>query len=208
MDLYEINKIAGALLFTLLVVLGLGTLSRIIYTPHAPEKPGYLIEVAEEAKGGEEEAEEVSLASLLASASAEKGEKVAKKCTACHTFDDGGANKVGPNLYGILGRKMASSSGFAYSSAMAEKGGEWGYEEMSAFLANPKVAIPGTKMAFAGIKKPAQRADLIAYLRSLSASPLPLPEAEAAADAPAEAVPAAVPPADDAPASDSGTQGD
>ncbi len=183
MDTFELNKIAGALLFTFLIVLGLDNLASIIYKPHQPEKPGYEIAVpetdkAEKAEVVKEAKEEVSLAKLLVGADVDAGQKLAKKCVACHTFDKGGANKIGPNLYGILGRKMASISGFSYSSAMkgkAESVDSWSFEAMDSFLTKPKDFVPKTKMAFSGVKKPQARANLVAYLRSLSDSPIALP---------------------------------
>ncbi len=199
MDTFELNKIAGAVLFTLLIVLGLQNLAGVVYYAPAPEKPGYAVEIAEEAGPATETAkvDAVPLATLLASASVEKGERVAKKCGACHAFESGGANKVGPPLYGIVGKAKAAASGFGYSSAITEKGGEWTFDNLDGFLAAPKKWLPGTSMAFAGIKKPEQRADLIAYLRSLSDNPVPLPTAEPAAE-PAAAEPAEQPAADSA----------
>ena len=186
MSMYELNKIIGAALFTVLVVMGLRTFAGIIYSSPLPDKPGYKIEVAE---GGTEEktaakseqAEAVPLARLLASASADKGRKIAKKCGACHTFNDGGAKKVGPNLFGIVGRKLAQADGFAYSDAFRKKASEvsdWSYEALNAFIASPKTFIPGTKMSFAGLKKATSRADLIVYLRTLGGNPPPLPASE------------------------------
>jgi cytochrome c len=181
MNSFEFNKIAGAVLGTALVVFGLNELSKVIYHSATPEKPGYAIEVAEAdtgagggAAGGEQPA--VSLGTLLASADAAKGQAVAKACAACHDFTDGGPNKVGPGLYGIVGRNHASHEGFTYSDAMAAKKGEvWTYEALNEFIKNPKAAIPGTKMGFGGIKKDKDRADLLAYLGSLAATPVPFP---------------------------------
>ena len=112
---------------------------------------------------------------LLATANVDKGQKVAKKCVACHSFESGGKNKVGPNLYNILGTNRAGASGFAYSSAIKTMGGKWGFEDMNAFLKKPKKFMPGTKMSFSGLKKAGDRAAVILYLRSFSDSPVTLP---------------------------------
>ena len=183
MDMFELNKIAGAVLFALLVFFGTRTVSDTLFATHAPEKPGYEVAIAEPEEGARPEAEakpEVSLAQLLAEADAGKGQNVAKKCVACHTFDEGGKNKIGPNLHGIVGKDIASIDGFTYSNALESKDGQWSYESLDAYLENPKGYVPGTKMAFAGIKRDNQRADLIIYLRSLGGNPPPLPEVEAA----------------------------
>ncbi len=181
MDSFEFNKIAGAVLGTALVVFGLREMAGIIYHADAPEKPGIIIEVAEAATdakaAGEEQAEAaVPIATLLASANPENGPNAMKACKACHTWDKGGANKVGPNLWDIVGRNMGAVDGFKYSSTIKDKSADpWTYEALDAFLKKPKVYMPGTKMAYAGIKSDAKRADLIAYLRTLSDSPQPLP---------------------------------
>ena len=180
MDSFEFNKIAGAVLGTALLVFGLSELAGIIYNPHAPEKPGFVVEVAEaEGTGGEAPAEEapaVSLGTLLASADATKGQAVFKACAACHDVSKGGPNKVGPNLWGIVGRNHGVHEGFAYSEALlALKDKPWTYEELNAFLLAPKQAIPGNKMAYGGVKRDADRANLLAYLATLSDSPVPFP---------------------------------
>ncbi|PZF78701.1 cytochrome c family protein [Aestuariivirga litoralis] len=181
MDSFEFNKIAGAVLGTALVVFGLNELSKIIYHAPEPEKQGFAIEVAEAAGSGEAAAATPaapaeSLGAMLASADAAKGQTVFKACAACHDGSKGGPNKVGPNLWGVVGRMHGSHEGFAYSDAMAAlKDKPWTYEALNEFITNPKAAIPGTKMAFGGIKKDADRANLLAYLQTLSDSPVPFP---------------------------------
>lgn len=180
MDSFELNKIAGAVLGTLTFAVGLSVFSDIWFTPSQPEQQGYEIAVAEE-EGENGAAEEAgpSLAVLLADADAEAGQAASRACASCHTFDEGGENRVGPNLYNIVGNAKAHIDGFNYSSAMEEQAAEgdlWGYEELDAFLANPSGYMPGTSMSYAGMQRPGQRADLITYLASISPDAPPPPE--------------------------------
>jgi cytochrome c len=188
MDSFELNKILGAVLGTCLFVVSLNIASGAIFAPTKPAKPGYEIVVPEKAPAGgpkEPAAPEVPLAELLASADVGKGQSSAQKCAICHTFDKGGKNLIGPNLWGIVGRPKASEAGFNYSAALKAKGGNWTIPDLMAFVANPKAMIPGTAMTFSGIARPTERADVIAYLNSLGDNPAPLTKAAEAPASPA-----------------------
>jgi cytochrome c len=196
MDSFEINKLIGGLLGTVFVIFSVGIVSDSLFASPAPEKPGYVIEAAEPAEGGAEApaAKAVPIADLLAKADPKKGEAIFKKCQACHSGEKGGPNKVGPDLWSVVDRPVGEHQGFAYSSGMKEfsKGGseKWTYDNLNHFLTSPKNFVKGTAMGFAGLKKDDERADLIAFLRTLSDSPMPLPT-PGAADAGAAAAPAA-----------------
>lgn len=208
MDGFELNKIMGAVLGTLLVVLGVNIVAGGIFASEKPAKAGFEIAVTEAPKAGAEKpAPEVPIEQLLASADVKKGETVSKKCHVCHNFEKGGGRKVGPDLYGVVGRERASVAGFPYSDAMKADKGKWTIQELNHFLTDPRKAIPGTAMAFAGLSKPTDRANILAYLNTLSDSPQPLPTAapaaapkEGAAPQGGEAPKAAPAPAGNAPA--------
>lgn len=186
MDSFEVNKLIGAVLGTVFMVFSIALVSDAIFAAPAPSRPGYAIEAAEgeaEPKVGADEAAPEPIAALLASADAGAGEAIFKRCQACHSGDKGGPNKIGPNLWSVVNRPVASHEGFAYSAAMTEfsQGGAvvWDYEHLSGFLTAPKAYVKGTAMGFAGLKKAEERADVIAYLRTLADTPPPLPEAAA-----------------------------
>jgi cytochrome c len=197
MNSFELNKVLGALLGTCLVLVAMHIASGAIFTPTVPAKPGYEIAVKEEQpQGGAAAAPaEVPIENLLAAASAEKGAQVAKQCGACHNFQEGAGAKVGPDLYGIVGRQVASVAGFNYSTPLKALGGTWTFDALNKWLTKPSADVPGTAMTFAGLSSEKQRADVIAYLNTLSANPLPLPKPAAAAASPAATSPAATSPA-------------
>jgi cytochrome c len=181
MDSFEVNKILGAILFTCLVLLALNIAAGALFTPEPPKKPGYEIAVQEEpgAARAAAPAAEQPIEQALASADPKRGEQSAKVCQTCHTFEKGGPNKIGPNLWGVVGRKKGTEGGFAYSDAIKSKGGEWTVDDLNKFLTSPRTYAPGTKMSFAGLPQENQRADAIAYLNTLSDNPKPLPTAAA-----------------------------
>jgi cytochrome c len=179
MDSFELNKIAGAVLAALLVVFSLRTFTDIAFKPHKLEKPAYLVATKEgpaASAAAATPAKKVTIAELLKAGNVEAGKDAFKKCAACHTPEKGGANRVGPNLYGVLGREIGKSAGFAFSDAMKSKGGAWNFENLRDYIYDPKAAIPGNKMVFAGIKDDPELGSLLQYLRTLADSPAPLPQ--------------------------------
>lgn len=170
MDSFELNKIAGAVFFTLLVYLGVQNLGALMFDTEPANPQAYVVEGVEEegAVAVAAVAEEVvPIAEMLTTASIDKGMKVAKKCVSCHSFEPGGANKIGPALHGIVDRAIGQYGGFTYSGALAGMDGAWDYEALNGFLENPKKYAEGTNMAFAGLRKAKDRANIIAYLDSL-----------------------------------------
>jgi cytochrome c len=171
-------RIFGALFGAILFALFLGVFSNALVSPEKPKVAGYDLPAGAEApKQAAAAAPAVPLATLLAKADAAKGQAGTKVCATCHTFDKGAPGKIGPNLYGVVGRARGSVAGFAYSDAMKAKGGDWTFEDINSFIGNPKAFVAGTKMGFGGEPDAGKRADIIAYLRTLSDSPVPLPTA-------------------------------
>ncbi len=178
MDSFEWNKIAGAVLGTCLLVFGLKIVGGAIFGGEAPHKPGFMIATAEAQTKDEKPADgapAVSLGALLAKADKANGEAKGKACLACHAFEKGGANKVGPALYDIVGRKIGGAEGFAYSEGLKAMNKNWDYVSLNGWIKNPKEMVAGTKMAYGGLKDDQARADLLAYLGSLSDAPKPFP---------------------------------
>lgn len=171
-----LNKIAAGILLPALVITAIGFLGHFIRPHHDDSLRAYTIAdvAAVVTETGQETAPE-PVSPLLASADPTRGQKLAKKCTACHTFEAGGVNKVGPNLYDIVNKTPAAVQGFAYSQDMQDMATAWDYETLALFIYKPKALLKGTKMNFVGLKKVQDRADLIAYLRTLSSNPAPLP---------------------------------
>ena len=180
------NTIAGWVLGGGIVLLGASLVTGEVFKAERPETMGYPIEGVVEEGAGEEEAEP-PIAALLQTADASAGEAVFRKCTACHTINQGGANGIGPNLWGTMGAPLAHVAGYAYSDALRSKGGSWTWQAMDEWLASPRAYAPGTKMTFAGLSDPQDRANLMAYLNAQGSNiPLPPPPA-AEPESPAEA---------------------
>ena len=179
MDSFEINKIVAAVLMVALLIIGIGKLSNVIFHVEKPKTPGYAVEVEQATKissSTEKVVEEkVDIASLMAMGDIALGEKVFKKCAACHSIVKCGKNNIGPALYNVVGRKIGVVSDYKYSKALSEYGKEWTFEELNGYLIKPAKWIKGTKMAFAGLRKEKDRASVILYLNQNSDNPLPLP---------------------------------
>ncbi len=179
MDSFEINKIVAAVLMVALLVIGIGKLSDVIFHVEKPKTPGYSIEVETSATisttSSSEDKKAVDIEALMAMGDVAHGEKVFKKCAACHSIVKGGKNAIGPALYNVVGRKIGIIEGYKYSKALAAYDKEWTFEELNGFLIKPAKWIKGTKMAYAGLRKEKDRASVIKYLNQNSDSPIPLP---------------------------------
>jgi cytochrome c len=177
MDALRINKIAAALLSGVLLIMVFGKIGNILVDPKTDISNAYPIEVPEKNQIKSKVVEEVviePILALLATANLESGQKISKKCVACHGFDAGGPNKIGPNLYNIVNKDQGKAD-YAYSKVLASLSGKWSYEELNKFLYKPKLYSKGTKMNYAGLSKTKDRANLIAWLRTKSDSPVSLP---------------------------------
>ena len=178
MNSFEINKIIAAIILTIVIVLGVNKLADVIYYVKAPEGNTYKIvaETKEISKGDTvKTGGDININTLLALGNIDHGKMIFKKCAACHSASKGGGNKIGPALWGVIGRKAGSINDYKYSKAMSELDKPWNFEEINTFLIKPKDYVKGTKMAYAGLKKEKDRASIILYLNNQSDSPLPLP---------------------------------
>ena len=180
MDSFELNKIIAAVLLVALLIIGIGKISDIIFYVEKPEKPGYAVEVEQVVAtttqaDSQSIKEKIDIAALMAMGDLATGEKVFKKCAACHSIVKGGKNNIGPALYNVVGRKTGVVEDYKYSKALAAYGKEWNFEELNGYLTKPVKWIKGTKMAFAGLRKESDRASVIKYLNENSDNPLPLP---------------------------------
>ena len=180
MDSFELNKIIAAILMVALLIIGIGKLSNVIFHVDKPKTPGYAVKIEQAVvkntqSVSETTDEKIDIAALIAMGDLATGEKVFKKCAACHSIAKGGKNAIGPALYNVVGRKVGAIDDYKYSSALSEYGKEWSFEELNGYLIKPAKWIKGTKMAFAGLRKEKDRASVILYLNQNSDNPLPLP---------------------------------
>ncbi len=176
MDSFEINKIVAAVLMVVLLVIGIGKVSDAIFHVEKPKTPGYVVDVDQVVTASIETVEEkIDIAAFMAMGDIASGKKVFKKCAACHSINKGGANKIGPALYNIVGSQVGGVSNYKYSKALAEYKKTWTFDELNGFLIKPAKWIKGTKMAYAGLSSETDRASLIKYLNQNSDNPLPLP---------------------------------
>ena len=179
MDSFELNKIIAAVLMVALLVIGIGKISDVIFHVEKPKTPGYAVDVEQtitaNTSSAEKVEEKIDIAALMAMGDIATGEKVFKKCAACHSIVKGAKNNIGPALYNVVGRQIGVVSDYKYSKALSGYGKKWTFEELNGYLIKPAKWIKGTKMAFAGLRKEKDRASVILYLNQNSDNPLPLP---------------------------------
>ena len=179
MDSFELNKIIAAILMVVLLVIGIGKFSDIIFHVDKPETPGYKVDVDQvvtaAASTSNAKVEKVDIAALMVLGDVINGKKIFKKCAACHSITKGGKNNIGPALWNVVGRKTGAVTDYKYSKALASFDKEWTFEELNGYLIKPAKWIKGTKMAFAGLRKEKDRASVIKYLNQNSDNPAPLP---------------------------------
>ena len=179
MDSFELNKIIAAILMVALLVIGLGKIADGVFHVKKPKTPGYQVEVENQLASNTSEAaevvEKVDIAAIMALGDVANGEKIFKKCAACHSINKGGKHKIGPALYNVVGRTVGGVDDYKYSKSLASYGKEWTFEELNGFLLKPASYIKGTKMSYAGLRKEKDRASVIKYLNQNSDSPKPLP---------------------------------
>ena len=179
MDSFELNKIIAAILMVVLLVIGIGKISDVIFYVEKPKTPGYVVEVEQVASTSTSTenatVEKIDILALMATGDIVAGEKIFKKCASCHSIAKGGKNKIGPALYNVVGKKVGEVTDYKYSKALATYDKVWNFEELNGFLTKPAKYIKGTKMAYAGLRKEKDRASIIKYLNQNSDSPVPLP---------------------------------
>jgi len=179
MDSFELNKIIAAILIVVLLVIGLGKIADVVFYVSKPKNPGYQVEVESKLTSDTSEvtkvAEKIDIAAVMALGDVASGEKIFKKCAACHSINKGGKNKIGPALYNVVGRAVGGVVDYKYSKALASYDNEWTFEELNGFLQKPASYLKGTKMSYAGLRKEKDRASIIKYLNQNSDSPKPLP---------------------------------
>jgi cytochrome c len=179
MDSFELNKIIAAILMVALLVIGLGKIADVAFHVKKPKNPGYKVEGQVQLASSESETskvvEKIDIVALMTQGDVTSGEKIFKKCAACHSINKGGKNKIGPALYNVVGRKVGGVADYKYSKALASYGKEWSFEELNGFLIKPATYLKGTKMSYAGLRKETDRASVIKYLNKNSDNPKPLP---------------------------------
>ena len=179
MDSFELNKVIAAILMVVLLIIGLGKIADSIFHVNKPEKSGYRVEVKNKPTDGTLQeikvVEKIDIVAVMAQGDIDSGKKIFKKCAACHSINKGGAYKIGPALYNVVGRKVGVLDNYKYSKTLASYGKEWTFEELNGFLIKPSAYLKGTKMSYAGLRKETDRASVIKYLNQNSDSPRPLP---------------------------------